>query len=155
MYESFIYIFEPIPQYAEFIEQRFVNNKKIKVFCCGLARQDSMGKLSLEENASSSIRKKNIPEVSIQYRNFVLFLAENKIQKIDLIKINIEGDEYELLEHLIEIDFLKNINDLQIQFHSFVPKSKIRMLNIQKKLSESHKLTYQFPFIWENWTKKI
>ena len=40
--------------------------------------------------------------------------------KIDLLKINIEGGEYEVLENLIENDLIKNIDNIQIQFHDFV-----------------------------------
>ena len=72
---------------------------------------------------------------------------------IDLMKINIEGAEYDLLEHLIENKFVENIKDIQVQFHDFVPNAEARMKNIQAGLSKTHYLTYQYPFVWENWRK--
>ena len=68
--------------------------------------------------------------------------------------MNIEGSEYELLERIIEIDFIRNIDNLLIQFHNFFSDSRSRMDNIQKHLSKTHRLTFQYEFIWENWTKK-
>ena len=70
------------------------------------------------------------------------------------MKINIEGGEYDLLEHLIETGFVKNIFDLQIQFHDFIPNARGRMENIQKKLKKTHKLSYQYEFVWESWKLK-
>ena len=39
--------------------------------------------------------------------SFKDFIDENKITNIDYLKLNIEGSEYELLEHIIEIGFIK------------------------------------------------
>ena len=69
------------------------------------------------------------------------------------MKINIEGAEYDLLDHLIETGFIANIINLQIQFHEFVPNAKERMENIQKRLEKTHALTYQHEFVWENWKR--
>lgn len=79
------------------------------------------------------------------------FLKENNIKTIDLMKINIEGGEYALLEHLIEAGHIKEIKNIQIQFHDFVPDADKRMCKIQSGLEETHFLTYQYRFVWENW----
>ena len=68
-----------------------------------------------------------------------------------MIKINIEGSEYDLLEHLIETYFIANIGNIQVQFHNFIDNAKERMRNIQTNLAKTHKLTYQYEFVWENW----
>ena len=78
-------------------------------------------------------------------------MSKHNIKKIDLITINIEGSEYDLLEHLIETGFVKNIGNIQIQFHNFVPNATERMHSIQNNLAKTHKLTYQSEFVWENW----
>ena len=43
------------------------------------------------------------------------------------MKINIEGGEYELLERLIAADLIRKIDDIQVQFHNFVPDAAARM----------------------------
>ncbi|MEM7512644.1 MAG: FkbM family methyltransferase, partial [Bacteroidota bacterium] len=72
---------------------------------------------------------------------------------IDLIKINIEGGEFELLEAIIDAGWVDKIDNIQVQFHDFVPNARERMMEIQKKLSFTHELTYQYDFVWENWKR--
>src|SRR5919205_223063 len=54
----------------------------------------------------------------------------------EMMKINIEGGEYDLLEHLIDSGFVKNIKDIQVQFHDFVPDAEPRMSRIQRELEK-------------------
>ena len=54
----------------------------------------------------------------------------------------------------IEMGFFKRIDNLQIQFHEFVPKASERVRDTQKSLERTHKPTYQFEFVWENWKLK-
>lgn len=70
------------------------------------------------------------------------------------MKINIEGGEYELIEHFIESEFVKEIRDIQVQFHDFIPDAGVRMKKIQEELKNTHFLTYQYEFVWENWRRK-
>lgn len=48
------------------------------------------------------------------------------------------------------------MNKILINFpgHDFVPDAKRRMQKIQAALSRTHNLTYQYPFVWENWRIK-
>jgi len=67
------------------------------------------------------------------------------------VKINIEGGEYEVLYRLINSGYVKKCKNLQIQFHVFVKDCAIRREEIRSKLLETHHLTYDYPFTWENW----
>lgn len=82
------------------------------------------------------------------------FFEENSIQRIDLMKINIEGAEYDLLDHLIQSGIVLRIKNIQVQFHDFVLDAERRMRCIQAGLACTHELTYQYPFVWENWRLK-
>ena len=77
-----------------------------------------------------------------------------KIKKIDLMHINIEGGEYELLDRMIESNMIKDINNITIQFHEWYPSYKesgpLRK-SLHDRLNKTHKLTFCYPFIWENW----
>jgi FkbM family methyltransferase len=74
---------------------------------------------------------------------------------IELLKINIEGAEYDLLQHIIGAGLHFYIKNLQIQFHQIdgVPYEQWYD-EISKQLSLTHKLTWHYPFCWENWTLK-
>ena len=85
--------------------------------------------------------------------SFVKFLNENNIDNIDLIKINIEGDEFPVLKSLIDNDVIHMFKNIQVQFHQFIPDS-VNLRNwIREKLTLTHKLTYDYEFVWENWEK--
>ena len=152
-YNCQIYVFEPISCFAEKIQERFENNKNIKVFDLGLGGETREEKISLSGDASSIYQNSGNLEV-IKIKDINTWLKEEGIDSIDLIKINIEGGEYELLDRILSVDFAKNIGDIQVQFHNIEEASEEKMHQIQKLLSKSHLPTYQYKFIWENWRKK-
>ena len=153
-YGANVYIFEPIRDFIFIIRNKFSNNKKVKLFNFGLAGKDKELEISLLDN-SSSVYLKGGNRETIQLKSIVDFLKTNDIKQIDLIKINIEGGEYELLESLIYNDCLKNFKNIQVQFHDFLfENAKERMNKIQESLSKTHEITYQYEFVWENWKIK-
>lgn len=152
-YSCFIYVFEPIEEFAKNIKERFSHNRKIFVNTFGLSNETKNVTISLEKDSSSTFKNGGKNKI-IKMVNIMEFFSKNNIEKIDLIKINIEGGEYDLLEILIKENFIKNIDDIQIQFHDFVENAEERMIKIQNELKKTHYLTYQYPFVWENWSIK-
>lgn len=153
IYGSFIYIFEPIKKYYNLIENRFSDNNKIKVIQGGLSNKNSEIIIYHSDDASSSFIENGNSEL-IKIFSLSDFLLNNNISYINLLKINIEGGEYDLLENLIYKEDHKKIENLQIQFHRFIPMCKERRDTIRKELSKTHYLTYDYEFIWENWKIK-
>ena len=45
------------------------------------------------------------------------FIIEKKIEQVDLLKLNVEGAEYEILDNLISNNLLGKVKTLLIQFH--------------------------------------
>ena len=148
-----VHIFEPVNSFASQIALRFSMNPKIKVHNFGLAGVTSRARISLLENCSSILIESQDYE-EIQLVKATDFLAQEGIEKIDLLKINIEGGEYDLLDHLISTNTVLRIENIQVQFHDFFPDAKTRMQNIQASLANTHELTWQYSFIWENWKRK-
>ena len=89
---------------------------------------------------------------SIVVRDIVEVLYEFNLD-IDLMKINIEGMEYEVLPRLIESGWIKRIKELQIQFHR-LPTSDRDMWEIQNNLKSTHELSWQYRYVWESWKLK-
>ncbi|OAI07543.1 FkbM family methyltransferase [Methylomonas methanica] len=147
-----IYCFEPSTKYNKFITDRFKNNKKIKIIKLALADNNGMAGLSSNEDASSLYSQETCEQIKLVKASE--YISENEFTRINLMKINIEGAEYDLLEHLIEEGIVNIIENLQIQFHNMFDDSRIRMKNIQSKLSKTHRLTYKYEFVWENWEIK-
>ncbi len=150
-YGSCIYCFEPVQTFSENIQERFSSNAKITVAPYGFGAREEEMMISHDEDASSVFLGDG--EEKIKIVEAKAFIEENEIAKIDLMKINIEGAEYDLIEHLIETKMIYRIKNLQVQFHDFFPDAEKRMEAIQEELSKTHRLTYQYKFIWENWEK--
>ena len=150
-----IHVFEPMPAYYDAICNRFSRNQRIQSHPFGLSKTTCTTSLSVEDDASSQW-KKSSNQVEIQLRDAAAFLEQLGLEelggaKIGLCKINIEGGEYELLERLLDTGCISQFQNLQIQFHTFVPEATARMEAIQRRLQETHELTYQYRFVWENW----
>jgi FkbM family methyltransferase len=149
-YDCHIYVFEPVLKYFTILENKFKDNNKIKNYCFGLSNDNIETEIA-HDGASSSVYLTNGHKEKIKLVSFEDFLKKENIGCIDLIKINIEGGEYELLEFILKNNHHKKIKNLQIQFHKMFDSSEERRDEIRKKLSKTHKLTYDYTFVWENW----
>lgn len=152
-YQCSIHIFEPHPNYVAYIKVRFKQNAKLKVYDFGLGAKTEQVLFSTQADATSQYLSDG-EQVEVQLKNISSFLDHQTFRHIHLMKINIEGGEYELLEYLLTSGWIFRIEQLQIQFHHFIPNAKVRMQAIHLKLAQTHELTYQFEFFWENWKLK-
>jgi FkbM family methyltransferase len=148
-----IHVFEPVKRFAEGIAARFQHNPRIVVHAFGLAGGTRTESILVNGVASSHFAKKGVPE-SMRLVRASDFLADNGINNIRLMKINIEGGEYELLDHLIGTGYIRNISNVLVQFHDFVPDAVPRMRKIQEALSRTHDPTFQYEFVFENWRSR-
>lgn len=148
-----IHIFEPVPKFAKDIESRFAKNQMIKIHQVALGAENGSIEINIEGDASSTLLGGDSC-ISVQQVAFSDWYQKIKSPQIALMKINIEGGEYALLDHLIKTRLINRIDQLQIQFHNFIHNAESLMSDIQLKLAETHEITYQFPFIWENWKRK-
>ena len=152
-YQSNIYVFEPIKSHINIINQKFSANDKVKVYEFGLSNKDQEMEIFHSGDASSIFGGGKTSE-NIQLKSMIDFMKNNKIENIDLIKINIEGGEYDLLEDMIDKNVQSSFGNIQIQFHRFVPDCVERRNKIREELKKTHELTYDYEFIWENWKMK-
>ncbi len=81
-------------------------------------------------------------------------MKKKKINNIELLKINIEGAEYDLLKYLYEKNFLPKINHIQIQPHDFENESLGNLLELHRNLHKTHNLKLSYPFVWDFWQRK-
>ena len=110
--------------------------------------------ISLEAQGSSSHKKTEHGELcnKIKFTDFIreTDLIDNSVN-IDLIKINIEGDEFSLLLDLIDSGMITKFTNIQVQFHPFVKGAEEMYRRIKNELDKTHRTTYSYPWIWENW----
>jgi FkbM family methyltransferase len=146
-------VFEPVREYADLIARRFSGNQKIEVFPYGLAAATRLEKIGLCSDSSSVFRASGQTQ-EIRLVDAAAWFSEQQIKQVALMKINIEGGEYELLERLIQAGIIPQIDNIQVQFHEIAPDSPTRMAAIQHELQRTHVPTYQYKFVWENWCRR-
>ena len=145
-----VYVFEPFESFAAGIQERFRLNERIAVFPFGLGGRDETRRIYFHDDGTSVFRPSSAYE-EITIRRFSTFVRERDIARIDLLKINIEGSEYDLLDDIIQSGLQHRIRNIQVQFHRDIERAQDRMTAIQLSLLETHDLTYAYPFVWENY----
>ena len=116
-YNCRVLVFEPVKSFAENIERKFIHNQKIEVFCLALGKSRRQEIIALSADGSSVYRDASDKE-TIRFEDVAEFFAEHNIDDIGLMKVNIEGGEYELMPRLFESGLVKRIKHIQIQFHN-------------------------------------
>jgi FkbM family methyltransferase len=154
-YDCEVHVFEPVPAFFDELRRRFAQNPKIVLHPFGLGGETESLLMSIEANGSSHVKADGAEKtISAQIMSFEDFIIQSGITRVDLMKINIEGAEFDLLDHMIQHGRQAMIGDLQIQFHRFVRSASSRRREIRRKLAETHDQTYNFYFVWENWRRK-
>jgi FkbM family methyltransferase len=151
-YSCNIMIFEPIHDFFKNIEKRFTSNKKITCYQYALGSSNRFEDIFLDNDGSTVYANSNNKEL-IEFKEVGDFFRELHITNVDLVKVNIEGGEYELLPKLVQLGIIKSIKYLQIQFHKLDDGSEEELIKIRKSLSKTHKPIYQYKFVWESWER--
>jgi len=150
-YKCKIRIYEPVNSFAVGISSKFQGNDLVQVFPFGLAGETRKEMISTNGDAASIFGN---PTEEIELVDVFEELYQNGIKKVDLMKINIEGGEYELLNRLIETHLIKDIDVIQVQFHDFVPGCDVKRNAIIDELRKTHTCSWSYLYVWEEWKRK-
>lgn len=95
--ESKIYAFEPIPRTFSCLKKNFADDLFIKFFCLALSNKKEKTKMTFDPNNSavSSVAESGCLKVETERLDNII--KDEKIKKIDLLKIDVEGHETEVL----------------------------------------------------------
>lgn len=153
LYSCNIDIYEPNLKMFNQLKMNFKNNEKISSYMIGLSNKsenmvlhgDSYG-ASLYDDGSD-----NTSIISVEKASDIFIINYNGKQ-IDLLKLNVEGAEYDILSDLLQNYDMKTITDIQIQFHRNVKNYDKKRDEIRSKLSKTHIMTWNYDYIFENWT---
>lgn len=150
-YGARIHVFEPHPGFANDIRSRFRGLDTILTHEFALGANEGELILSDDGDASSSFRKAK-QSVSGRIKPVSEFFAEHDIARIDLMKVNIEGGEYDLLPALSDAGIMPRIAILQVQFHLFTEDDIQRRDAIRTRLAKTHDCDWSYDFVWEQWS---
>jgi FkbM family methyltransferase len=153
-YGCSVYIFEPVKEFYQKCVARFRDNTKIICLNYGLSSTDGWFNIGLAENASSftmSDHQRNVEQVRV--RSVIECIRELRAHQIDLLKINIEGGEFDLLPAVIRSGDIKKVLYLQVQFHNFIDHAASRRAEIRSALTTTHTEMWNYDFVWESWKR--
>jgi len=150
-----VFLFEPMPVFSEQCTQRFASDPRVSVLPYGLGACDEQLFLSTSDDASSFFRNHDTNgSVTAQIHDVLSVWQKLGLEHVDLIKINIEGGEYPLLRRLIETKLIRQVGNIQVQFHNFVEDAVKQRNELRRQLQPSHNETWCYEFVWENWSRR-
>ncbi len=136
-----IHYFEPIPElYNQAKEQ--LKNQNIVLNNIGISAQTGQQRIyfNSQKTMQSSIFNQTFlnptgEERVVQMQNIEEYCVRQNISCIDLLKLDVEGMEYEILESFSD-EFLQKIQALLLEFHIFSPEMETKLNDLEKKLSQ-------------------
>jgi FkbM family methyltransferase len=155
-YGARVHLFEPNPRSLAVLQERFVGDSRVHCHPFGIAGRDQTARLTLSDmgsstHATSPSCQRAEQSVEISLRDVQHVFAELGVSTVDLIKINIEGGEYELLERMLDTGLHSRCKCIRVQFHEWFENSHLLRRRIRRRLSETHTIEWDYPFVWESW----
>jgi FkbM family methyltransferase len=154
-YQPTIHGFEPAPSGYQSMAKRFSGNEKVHAYEYGLGSGDSTASLALKGPGSSIYDEPGkFGSVEVRIRDVVDVLEELELGDIDLLKVNIEGGEYDLFDRLAESGWLRRMRLVLIQFHEWHPHAYQRRWKNRRALRRYHDEVWDYPWVWELWRRR-
>jgi len=151
-YSCNIECYEPHPVTCAALRETFKYNPKIRIHEYALSNKNDFLDLEGSDLASSftatSTGESHVVLVKRASEEFA------NIPHINLLKMNIEGAEFEILPDLIENYGMEKIDHVQVQFHTFVPDFKKRKRQIITALEQTHDKMWGYENVYESWSLK-
>ena len=146
------WLYEPISKYSNIAANRFSDSKNVKVNNYGVSADGrdiemKIDNLRSRHNSDSLANNVLVKTMSIQE----IF---NSVTEIELIKMNIEGMEYECLEQLVKSSSLIKARHLLIQFHNFDPAAKYKLETLRNEFEKDFRNVFSCEWMWELWIRK-
>ena len=145
MYNCKVIAYEPVREFYRKIPSAIIS------YNLAVSNRIGYGTIYVNKDSSSTHTPSEVyRKQTIKYITMGMAMHENNIRFIDLLKINIEGDEYDLIDYMIDKKYTAKCQNIQVQFHrigNFMERYNI----IRYELEKTHQLTFRIPFVWENW----
>ncbi len=152
-YNPNMYIIEPVPDFYNQMVSKFSNNNKVKLLNIAVGCENKNDVIYINGD-STSANLTNGKSIDVKFKTIDTILNENNLSQVDLIQINIEGDEYPLLEYMLNNGSINRFKNIQIQFHLGIEGDIKRRDKIREGLiNNGFKINFDYPFVWESWGK--
>ena len=150
-----VYAFEPGPPFYAKLAGVAARHPNVTAFPYGLGAQTQRARLSLADGPGAAVVAGDAGQgAEIEIRDVVAVFEELGLDAIDLLKVNIEGGEYDLFDRLIETGRLADVDIVLVQFHEWHPHAYGRRRAIRRALRRTHDELWNYPWIFECWRRR-
>ena len=152
-YDCNIIIVEPVPEYFDKLSLMFQDNKKVKLVNNAISSIERDVVLNIGTDGTSETMIESDTKVTVKAITLETVLSSFNVEQIDLMQMNIEGEEYPLMKHLVDTELITKIKNIQVQFHMIDESSIKKREYIQEGLYNlGYRLKWNYDFVWESWT---
>lgn len=156
-YDPIIYAFEPNPKSYESLSKKAQENPKLHPMKYGLGGEDATVEFTLNGLGSSMCDERTahsgMERIEVDIASIDRVWKDLDLGQVDLMKINIEGAEFPLLDKMIKTGLFENVRCFLIQFHEWHPGAYRKRKKIREELSRTHRLEWEYYFVWEKWER--
>ncbi|HET8926150.1 MAG TPA: FkbM family methyltransferase [Candidatus Acidoferrum sp.] len=151
-YRCSVLVFEPIPEHFDTLRKRLGGVQGVDLYPFGLSDRTERRAMAVLGNGSSAFRTSGPARtVRVPLVDIAEFWSDRGLAHVDLLKVNIEGGEFPLLERMLDTGLTRRCANIQVQFHADYPDAVERRESIRARLAKTHELTWDYFFVWENW----
>ncbi len=147
------WLYEPIAAYFQICQNLFLDEKSITIYQAAVSangRDFQMEIDGLRSRHSPGNLADSVSTTSIDIQNIF-----DSAKEFELLKMNIEGMEYECLEKLINTNSLIKAKYLLIQFHNFEDQSPYKLEKIHENINKDFTNIWKYEWTWELWKRKL
>jgi len=152
LFNPYIHIFEPINEFYDICYEKFKDNPKVTLHKLAVEGYAGDGQIVYEDNGSSMYIAGN-QTYDCKTIKLSTYIKDNNITSIDLIKSNIEGSEYNVVEDLLDSGLINIVKNYQIQWH-MIPVLADKIQELRDRLTNTHNLDWFYAWVWESWKRK-
>jgi FkbM family methyltransferase len=150
-----IHAFEPMPGPRTHFTRLLADDQRVHLHPYGLARRDFHTSMTLAGPGSSLFvdhtADNAVGTKEVELRDVSAVLDELKVDRVDVIAVNIEGGEFELIDRMYATGWLRRTGTVFVQFHEFAPGAYRGVRRSRRQLSKTHDVAWRYPWVWERW----
>lgn len=151
-YGCTVHVLEPIVHFYQRTVERLKDRHNVHVHNCGIGGESGPALFKIKGDMTGAWVGEGTEEwVNIRAVDELWKLLS--LDEVGLVKLNIEGSEFPVVERMIETGLINKVRNLQVQFHAVVPDAEARFRALQDKLAQTHGLTFDAQWIWQNWKR--
>lgn len=155
-YDCQVIALEPVKRFYKIVSERFKDSPKVTVLNSGIGYGTGLARMFVKGDMTGEFAQGQEWE-RVYLRGIIEFLDTycQFGRTIKLLKLNIEGGEFDVLERLLDCQPVSRLyltKNIQVQFHSVVPDAEARYQQIHTALLKTHHLTFDAgPWVWQNY----